>query len=534
MRAGRGPGGSLFAGLALAVLASFGLLGTQCGQTDATWPTVSLTLNAVADDLNALLIVPPGNFAAQVAYVPGTAPLDPTSFQAGLVFWTTQEPIDVSAFFTVGPNGAVALLPGSIGIEPGTWTLVASIADTEGHRTWASYDFAVRAFAAAPPIGSGQQIWFDFTSDRDGIPGPDFALDLETFGLGSSAAPALSDVVRQEVIDRTLARVSDAYHMQDPNGFGAPDPVDVTFSSSDPGSGDVTRICVGGPDPDGNGALGNVTYDPENAMRSGVECGSSPATGVFSREFDNYQNSLAWKSAFDPFTTSAGGTPIGEDSLDPTVLDPGFDPGTATPEELQRWNEIDYALQVFSNALGSIAAHEVGHALGLVPPGPPGGGLYGGSAGAALVHDVASDGSIPTPNYLMRQGSAFSFAQLAGMAGNPLPFFRPLDFAYLRDRTLTVPGLNELLYPPTLTAIDPSVIDASLQVDITGTGFVSPAQVRCVSSAYTYNLLGEVVVSDTEITAWANASQLAPGVYDLEVENPDGQVAVLPNAVSVP
>jgi hypothetical protein len=120
------------------------------------------------------------------------------------------------------------------------------------------------------------------------------------------------------------------------------------------------------------------------------------------------------------------------------------------------------------------------------------------------------------------------------MYGIPRPFFRPLDFAYLRDRTLTVNGLNQLLFPPTVESIDPPIISGSLQVVITGSGFASPVSVRCYNEQLSYGFVGEQVVSETEITAWASSSQLAPGFYDLEVRNPDGQVAVLPLAVAVP
>ena len=81
-------------------------------------------------------------------------------------------------------------------------------------------------------------------------------MDLEHFGLGAPAEPALSAVVEGWVVARTLQRVSDVYHGQDPNGLGAPDPVAVSFLSVDPGSGDVTQICVGGEDPGGESASG--------------------------------------------------------------------------------------------------------------------------------------------------------------------------------------------------------------------------------------------------------------------------------------
>jgi hypothetical protein len=54
------------------------------------------------------------------------------------------------------------------------------------------------------------------------------------------------------------------------------------------------------------------------------------------------------------------------------------------------------------------------------------------------------------------------------------------------------------------------------------------------NAASTHQLIGETWVSSSEVTAWALAVQLPVGIYDRVLENPDGQSATLPAAVTVP
>ena len=46
------------------------------------------------------------------------------------------------------------------------------------------------------------------------------------------------------------------------------------------------------------------------------------------------------------------------------------------------------------------------------------------------------------------------------------------------------------------------------------------------------HLLSEVLVAEG-VSGLVITTQLVPGVYDVEVENPDGQVAVLAGAITV-
>jgi hypothetical protein len=421
-------------------------------------------------------------------------------------------------------------------LEPGTHTLRATLPDNQGNFFYVEYAVAVRNFTPAPPIGSGQQIWLDFESDRDATPGADFPVDLQAFGLASAAAPLVSSWVLEDVTGRVVERVAEAYHDHPTNGLPGPDPVDVTFASVAPGSGDVTRICIGGEDPSGGITVGSILIDAKNANRNSIECATLPPTGIFPRELLILSGEAAFQSVFDGLRSATGGIPVGDHPLDATVLAPTFDPGTASPAQLDRYSLVAAAIQGFADMLGSVIAHESGHALGLVPTGAPGGGLYGGNGGAELNHDVTPGGVSPTENFVMNAGNTFTFARLAGLNGNPLPYFRPLDYAYLRDRVVIDTAVTLLANPPVATSITPNTITVAgyTQVTIAGSGFLPTPAVRALSPGFHYYATGETVVSSSSMTAWINRNQILPGVYDIEVRNPDGQISLLPGALTIP
>jgi hypothetical protein len=487
--------------------------------------------------MNGLLVVPPSGFAVNVAITPGTHAIDPSYFLVYYDQWG-------GAYNALVPG--IALAPdhrSAVGLFPdmelgiGTFTLNAAVADVKGNWGAASIAFAVREFpAGAAPIRAGQQIWLDFASDRDAVPGPDFPVDLEAFGLGSPAAPALSALVEDRVIEAALDRLAGLYHAADPNGLGAPDPVQVDFFADDPGpGGDVTRICVGGEDPSGGWTIGNIQIDPNNANRTSTECATIPPTGIFPRELLWFSGQAAFQQSLDPLRPAAGGTAVGEDPLDATVLDPAFDPATASPEAAARHQEIEAAIAAFGAALGTLIGHETGHALGLVPGGPPGGGLFGGTSGATSSHDVTPSGASPAENFVMNAGNTFTFARLAGLAGEPLAVFRPLDFAYLRDRAVVDAKVTGLYMPPRATSVSPTTVPPGQNTLLTvvGSDFRATPSMRIENGAFVAQLPGESFVSASEVRGWVLPSQALPGTYDLVIENPDRQTARLASAVTL-
>lgn len=518
----------------LTVLPLLGVLLSACEPKSGTAPSIAVTLNGIPSAMNELLVVPPSGFVVNVTVSLGSAAIDPTSLQVSGNRWGGANLPPLEGLFTATASGAAAVIPADMALETGTYTVYAFLSDVDGRIAMGSLSFAVRNFPGAnPPIGTGQQVWLDFAADRDGIPGPDFLLDLQSFGLASAAAPGVATTVRGLVIDGVLARIDETYG-PDASEI-SDDPVAVTFTDLPPGAGDVTRICVGGEDPSGGSTIGSVPIDINNANRNDVACGTIPPTGVFPRELLVFQNQSSFQAAFDPLRPERGGVPIGGDPWDAWVLNPGFDPENTLPELLDRYTVVMAGIEAFANALGSLVAHESAHALGLVPPGAPGLGLYGGSDGAAFTHSLNPDGSTPSGNLLMKAGNTFNFSKLAGLGSYGAPVFRELELAYLHDRVVLAPNVQQLLPPPSVSGITPNVLlTSSSLITITGEGFAAIPDVRLLLPGFAYSAPGETWLSPGQVTAWVVRSQLIPGLYDVQVTNPDGQKSVLPAAFWLP
>ena len=515
------------------------LLGGTCssGGGEAYSPSTSLsvraTLNGIADEYNDLLVVPSRGFLINASFDAQGTTADPSLFKVVLELWGSNFlivlPIDASRV-----DEASAVVEVASSLPDGSYTAYVLIGDSDGGTASTQLDFAVRGFLAAPPISQGQFIWLDFESDRDDIPGPDFAQDLIAFGLASPADPTLAAAVEADVTSRVLSRVESAYYDYDANLSGDLDPVEIQFRTTAPAEADVTQICIGGAAPENPLVLGSILIDPRNSNRRSVECGTIPPTGIFPMGLSYFAFQASYQAALDPVTPGLG-IPIGEHPLDEAVLSPGFDPAAASTPEQQRFADVDAAMQAFADALGTIVAHEVGHALGLVPPGFPGGGLYGGFSGGSYSHNINASGSLPAEIDLMNIGSDFSFAVLAGIEGNPLPSFRPTNYAYLRDRLSLSTGVTSLLPPPSASLVTPNVIaSAATAVSVMGSSFVGPPRVALRNENYIYQSPSESWISDGEIHAWILQSSLPSGVYDLELTNPDGQLTILPSAITVP
>ncbi len=536
--------------LAVLILVSIASLGPVCAPIDpsdpgsdpddggvpAVPPVVSMTLNGIPEDTNQILVVPTSGFVINVDWQVTEHPVDPESLSVTVAGW--DETFLILRDFSTDADGGWLVLPESRALPEGSHTLYATVSDVEGNTAQVDYSFAVRDFAyGIAPIGEGQEIWFDFDADRDGTPGPDFDVDLETLGFASPTAPAwMNEAMRAWIIAETLERVREVYEDSNPAGLDEPDPIEVGFSERDLGRPSTTRICVGGEDPTGGITLGNVTLDPNNAQRSTVECGTLPPTGVFPREILMYAGQAEFQATIDALRPAAGGVPVGEHGADEVVLDPDFDPED-TPVALpgrNRYAAVSDAVAAFSQALGTVLAHETGHALGLVPEAAPGVGLYGGGTGAAYAHNEMPDGSAPTETWLMNRGGQFTFAELAALSGHPPAELRPLNHAYLRDRVVLSAEVTEILPPPQLESLEPAVVSESFQtIRLYGAGFEPTPQVTLSNPQFVYEAIGEQFVTDTEITAAIVKGQVVPGVYDVTVVNPDGQISYILGALTV-
>lgn len=520
-----------------------GSFGSSGGEVDLTPPSVFLTLNEIPDDMNDLLVMPPEGFQITLLLdSAGGSAIDTSSLSLA----SDQDVgayvagIDLGPLFQVNPTRAAWEVPAGSDLARTTHNLLAGIADAAGNAAEVSYGFAVRDFAFGPPLGNLQSIFLDFDQDRSLGTEIDFLEDLRTFGLSSSADPVIESLMRDRLVGEIVARVHPYYGRQS-DGSPGPDAANVVFVDTAPG-GTHSRLCVGGQSSLGGSYLGAATMDVNNLNESQDECGGSAIFGIFPQALDNLWGGEAeFQASFDPLMASQGGTPVGEDPLDAVVTAPDFDPGSATVEELTRWGVIENAVDAFAQAIASVTAHESGHLLGLVAHGPTPAGLYGGTSGSRTDHNVTPSGASPSENYLMNAGGTFSFDEMTGRNGSPLPVFRALGWAYLRDRIALNTHVTGLFPPPTLTSVTPNPVSVpqgqqTVVVTLHGTEFLeTPLVVELITEGDpTPNDLLNVTFVDSEtVTGVVNKFLVPPALYNVHLINADGQEVTLLDGLEV-
>jgi len=520
-----------------------GNFGASGGEVDVTPPVVLLTLNDIPDHMNDLLVVPPEGFQITLLLdSAGGSAIDTASFslQSDQYIGSYVAGVELGPLFQVDPTRAIWEIPAGSDLARTSHYLLASIADAAGNVAEVSYGFAVRDFGLGAPMGSQQNLFLDFDQDRSLGNEIDFLEDLREFGLSSTADLALEAQVRDRVVSEILARAH-ALYGRNPDGSPGPDPVNIVFSESEP-AGTYARLCVGGESSIGPQYLGAALLDRENLIDNEDTC-ASPQYGVFPQAIDNlWGGEASYQQVFNPVDADLGGTPIGEDPLDVYVLAPGFDPGQATSEQLARWNDVEAAISSFSSLLGTIVAHETGHLLGLVAHGAPPAGLYGGSSGANADHNVTPSGATPTGNFVMNAGGSFSFDDLTGGGGQPLPVFRPLSWAYLRDRVVLDQRVTGLFPPPVLSQVTPNPAvyqpgQYTVDITVSGEDFLATPVVQVLrEGSPTWDMVNNVTFIDSQtLTGTLNSFVVLPdpNPYDVRVTNPDGQDVTLVDGLEV-
>ena len=106
------------------------------------------------------------------------------------------------------------------------------------------------------------------------------------------------------------------------------------------------------------------------------------------------------------------GQPVGTHSADATVLAPSFDRyEPSNPDEVNaRHDRLRTVVDLVSLAVASVTAHEMGHAMGLVPNGPPPMGFFGGRGDVSFIGAENTDShhaDYPRLN-LMQAGGQFA------------------------------------------------------------------------------------------------------------------------------
>ena len=518
-----------------------GGFGTSGGTVDNAAPDVFVTLNDIPDDMNDLLVVPPDEFDITLAFDSlGGSVIHPASLSvtSDRDFGALTAGTELAPFFSIGQTSASWRVPAGSDLERTSHYLTVSVSDLAGNTVNDVYGFAVRDYPiSGAPLGDLQWVFLDFTQDRSLGPDVDFVEDLRTFHLASAAAPQYETQMRDWIVMEIVARAN-LLLGRNPDGSAAPDSPNLQFVETAP-VGTHSRLCVGGSSQLGSSYLGATQLDVNNVNDAQDECAFGSYFGVFPQAIDNlWAGDPDYQAALHPLDPLQAGTPVGEHALDPIVLDSGYDPATGSAQEAARWGEITNAVDAFSQVIASAIAHETGHLVGLVAHGAAPGGLFGGSTGGDFDHNVTPGGGTPATTHLMNQGAAFSFAEMTGRAGEPLPDFRTLNWAYLRDEVVLAPLVTALYPPPTITSVSPPVVDLSagpVTLTINGSNFVATPRIELVESndPTPNEVLGEAFVDPNTITGIANGLLVQPALYDVEVINPDGQKAVLAGGLLV-
>ncbi len=178
------------------------------------------------------------------------------------------------------------------------------------------------------------------------------------FGIGPDGVP-------HDEIEMTLVWSNDV---------GAPVPAD--FSPT----GNFSMMRLGGVFV---GYLGYSRYAEFNEERiddSTVDYGVASA-GVLTALTSTYGIADAFKSIH-----FSKGFPVGTHPSDPTVFANDFDPyGSADAEAALRFNALKEVARYIALALAPVIAHEMGHAMGLMPDGLPPEGFFGNRPDVSFV-----------------------------------------------------------------------------------------------------------------------------------------------------
>jgi hypothetical protein len=305
----------------------------------------------------------------------------------------------------------------------------------------------------------------------------DFVEDMWTVGLGSPTPTAEFAAVEceggdggNECLVRELLRrsIEKAYKpfLCAPDGtkgpgsvnirfyvegaLGAPDPAAFEYEFLDQYEGGVppegkafSIIGFGGGDLSKSWVGMSETVDVhnlrnENNGKFGYGCFTTSIVRFFYEYLSEDPNLYALaKTALADLLPVMGGMAVGEQPGDELVIDFAVADEDLPKELLMRRKTLDTLLDVFATGLGALAAHEIGHSIGLVPKGAPPTGLFAGEQNASFIANPA--GSVGPhidtagPN-LMQAGPGSGNNKLdISMLLTPF-FFNELNLAYLQGR----------------------------------------------------------------------------------------------------
>lgn len=285
-----------------------------------------------------------------------------------------------------------------------------------------------------------------WTPAGDGV--DDFDAPFFELGLMSRASPANARLVRDHLMRKVKSHVQAIYGLTSTGQPGAgpdrrPD-IAIVFEGDegapDPSTFDGTfsRIALTG---DGDaqdqlaGTFGRALIDWNNQER---EDDAVFGLGVWPTALARaiLRNPLG-VLLLEPYRPAQGGTPFGDDPDDQQFLGrDDVDPGALTGTAPSRYAIYELVMDLGGMALASILAHEIGHSLGLVPPGAPPTGLFAGMD-VDFVVTVTDDAHIDTEGLnVMQTGGNLNLTEAIG---GERPTFEPLSWAYLTRQLVVGP-----------------------------------------------------------------------------------------------
>ena len=456
---------------------------------DADDPTVnSLTLNSIVGLLNGsgpaggTLQVPPNGLTIDITYSDTTSAVNPAQTLVAVNVQTTvggipratgQNLLPDLTVLTATATSATYLVPAQLVMPNLTIVMTVQVTDTTG-RVSAPATFTCAVFPFTDPVRpfetnvNASQVWFvDFSRDVEsytvdlvspsppGVPievnssansNPDILDLLSTVGLQHSSPIAnvigsknsnevVFDLFRAEALSQLATLFSG---------------INITFTDVSPGtfpspagfvsynSGTFSQMCIAGSfdTAGGTGVLGLALSDPNNANQEN-DCltdFTGSRLGVFLHTIVNsgfLQSPVStFRQTYDPFTPARGGTPIGADSMDGQRLTDVLNDARAT--------QIDLAIQSLARFAAVVAAHEMGHSMGLVQENAMPSGLYGNDS---VNFPGSNDGHIIMPASIFTGGAINVMTPALSFTGTLISTtrFNTLNLAYLRERVLYTP-----------------------------------------------------------------------------------------------